>query len=367
MSGVQVRLAGTKSATIFTDNSGNYSFTDLRADGSYTVTASRQYFVFAPESQTFNTLNGNQTGNFTGTRLSFAIGGRVVNEFGVGLSGVTINLSGTESATRQTDSQGNYSFASLPAGGNYGITATRANYSFTPAPTQSIFGLNSNVTGVNFTGRLVNYTISGVILDGSGNAISNATLTLGGSKTGATTANTNGAYSFTVPAEGNYTITPSHSKYTFTPVSRAFSNLSGHQTSNFIGGAPSMRLILNESGSDPNLAAALDSILFLRDPFSVINAANLLNQGSDKNTRVIIFVTNLQLTQGETSSSVVVNLIGSNNESYELVAEDVRLVPDSSFTQVVFRLPNNLAPGTCLIKVKAHSQESNSGAIRIAG
>lgn len=125
-----------------------------------------------------------------------------------------------------------------------------------------------------------------------------------------------------------------------------------------------IKLVLDESGPDLNQASAIDSMLFLRDPFPVVNAANLLNQGSDRNTRIIVFVMNLQLAQGETSSSVTVNL-ADGNKSYEVTAEDVRLVPNSNFTQVIFRLPDNLAPGTYHVKVKAQGQESNSGAIRI--
>ena len=79
----------------------------------------------------------------------------------------------------------------------------------------------------------------------------------------------------------------------------------------------------------------------------------------------MIFVMNLQLAQGETSTSVVVNLIDSKNQSYDIAAEDVRPVPNSNFTQVIFRLPNNLSTGTCTVRVKAHSQFSNTGAIRI--
>jgi hypothetical protein len=127
----------------------------------------------------------------------------------------------------------------------------------------------------------------------------------------------------------------------------------------------SIKLMLDESSSIPSQAAAIDALLFLRDFFPVANAANLLNQSADKNTRVIVFVTNLQLAQSETASAVMVNLIGSNNQSYEVAAEDVRIVPGFNFTQVVFRLPDNLAPGTCTIKVKAHGQESNPGTIRI--
>jgi hypothetical protein len=125
------------------------------------------------------------------------------------------------------------------------------------------------------------------------------------------------------------------------------------------------QLILETSDPAPEGAAALDSLLFLRDPFPVVNGANLLNLGVDRNTRVIVFVMNLQLAQGETSSSVVVNLIDSNNQSHDVVAEDVRLVPNLDFTQVIFRLPDNLPVGTCTIKVKAHGQVSNAGTIKI--
>jgi CSLREA domain-containing protein len=129
--------------------------------------------------------------------------------------------------------------------------------------------------------------------------------------------------------------------------------------------AAPLQLLLDESGPGPNQAAALDSVLFTRDPFPVVNGADLLNLGTDRNTRVILFVMNLHLAQGETASSVVVNLIDDNNQSYDVAAEDVRLVPNFPFTQVIFRLPNNLAVGTCMIKIKAHAQSSNIGTIRI--
>ena len=127
----------------------------------------------------------------------------------------------------------------------------------------------------------------------------------------------------------------------------------------------SLQLLLDESGPSSNQAAALDSLLFTRDPFPVVNSANSLNLGVDRNTRVVLFVANLQLAQGEPSSSVVVNVVDANNQSFDLAAEDVRLVPRFTFTQVIFRLPDNLAVGTCVVRVKAHGQISNSGTVRI--
>ncbi len=125
------------------------------------------------------------------------------------------------------------------------------------------------------------------------------------------------------------------------------------------------QLLMDESGPALDQAAALDSILLTRDPFPVVNGANLLNRGVDRNTRVMVFAMKLQLLQGETSSAVTVSLVDSNNHPYDIAAEDVRRAPNSQFTQVVFRLPDNISIGTCMITLKAHGFTSNSGSIRI--
>jgi hypothetical protein len=126
-----------------------------------------------------------------------------------------------------------------------------------------------------------------------------------------------------------------------------------------------LQLILDESGPDANQAAALDSLTFLRDPFHVQNVATWFSLGPDPNTRVILFAANLQLNQGETASAVVVSLVDANNQTIDVPAEDVRVVPNFAFTQIKFRLPNNLAAGVCMVTIKAHGQISNTGTMRI--
>jgi hypothetical protein len=125
-----------------------------------------------------------------------------------------------------------------------------------------------------------------------------------------------------------------------------------------------MQLLLEESGPMPNQALAMDSLFLLRDPFPIINPY-MFNQPSVKTTRVIIFVTNLQLDPKETAGAIIVNMVSSDNQTYEMRAEAVRVVPGFNFTQVVFPVPLNIAPGTCTIKVIAHGLESNAGTIRI--
>lgn len=127
---------------------------------------------------------------------------------------------------------------------------------------------------------------------------------------------------------------------------------------------PPLRLFLAELPVLPNQAAAVDSILFLPDPFQLINQTNVLRLAVDPNTRVIVFVQNLQLLPGETSSSVIVHLT-SAGESHEIPAEDVRLVRNADFAQVTFRLPDRLGDDDWIITIKAHGQVTNSGVIRI--
>ncbi len=116
----------------------------------------------------------------------------------------------------------------------------------------------------------------------------------------------------------------------------------------------------------PKMLAAFDSVLHTTDPFLVVNPANLLKNPNDPNTRVAIFVLTLELYLGETPSAVTINLTDANGGVHNVPAEDVRPIPAGlGFARVTFRLPNNLAPGTCQVKIVAHNLTSNVGIIRI--
>src|SRR6185295_20246786 len=108
--GVLVTLSGSASATVTTDASGNYSFSNLEGGGTYTVTPSKPNTVFTPPSQTFTNLSANMTASFVGTGVSVTITGRVTNSAtSLGVAGVTVSLSGSQSATTTTVSDGDYS------------------------------------------------------------------------------------------------------------------------------------------------------------------------------------------------------------------------------------------------------------------
>ena len=125
-------------------------------------------------------------------------------------------------------------------------------------------------------------------------------------------------------------------------------------------------LMLEEIGPTPQQAAAFESFLLTRDPFKVKSVATFFNLPPGQNTLVMVFAQNLTLNQGEPASTVIVNLVDANNQSFDVPAADVRAVPNVDFMQVLFKLPDTLAPGTCKVTIKLHGQTSNLGTIRIA-
>jgi hypothetical protein len=124
-------------------------------------------------------------------------------------------------------------------------------------------------------------------------------------------------------------------------------------------------LVLEDSGPAPLEAAAIDGLLLTRDSFTVKRIALGFYLPADQNTHVMIFAQNLRLNQGETAADVIVNLVDGNNQSFDVPAADVRAAANADLTQILFRLPDGLAPGACKLSINAHGQASNSGTIRI--
>lgn len=129
-----------------------------------------------------------------------------------------------------------------------------------------------------------------------------------------------------------------------------------------------LELILEESGPTADQAAALDALLFLRDPFRVFGIPDWFSTAPDRNTRVIFFVRNLEMNPG--SQFTVAVEFQTTTQFFVVPAEDVRQVPNTDFTQVVVRLPDQLQQGTCRVNIRLSFQGgqviSNAGTIRIA-
>ncbi len=217
LSGVMIS-DGTRTTT--TDASGNYTLSGVPA-GSYTLTPSKSGYSFSPASLSV-TVSGNLSAqNFTASPLTYSLSGRVATGSGTGLSGVTISDGARNGVT---DATGTYTISNVPAG-TYTLTPSRSGYSFNPASLS--VSVSGNVTGRNFTGTPLTYSLSGRVADASGTGLSGVTISDG---TRTATTDASGNYTLSGIPAGSYTLTPSKSGYSFSPASLSVtvsSNLTG--------------------------------------------------------------------------------------------------------------------------------------------
>jgi hypothetical protein len=233
LAGALVTLSGSRSATATTDAVGDYSFTGLPSDGSYTLTPTRAGYIFTPPSQTFNNPTSDRTANFAASPDSYRIGGRVT-ENGAGLGGVTVALGGSQTSTATTDAGGNYSFI-VRAQGSYTVTPSKTHYTFA-SPSVSFNNLAGDQTA-NFIATLDRHNIFGRVSDANNTGLVGVTVTLSGSQSATTKTDAGGNYSFTIlAAGGSYTLTPSFTQLSFSPASQTFADLSDNAWAGFIGG-----------------------------------------------------------------------------------------------------------------------------------
>ena len=87
-----------------------------------------------------------------------SINGHVRDGGSNGVAGVLMTLSGSQSATTQTDASGFYQFAELAAGGNYTVTPSKAEFSFDPE-SQTFNNLNADQTA-DFLATACTYSIA---------------------------------------------------------------------------------------------------------------------------------------------------------------------------------------------------------------
>jgi len=218
-SGSTLALSGAANATTVADASGAYLFGGL-VSGAYTVTPSRQAYSFNPAAQAVSINAANVAGvNFTATPLSgqtFGISGTISPPLGGG--GATVTLGAAANATTTASASGAYSFSGL-ANGTYTVTPSNPGFTFTP-PVQSVVINGASVSAVNFVAG-AGYMISGT-LSPAANGVG-ATVALTGSVNASTTVTGSGTFTFTGLPPGYYTVTPSRTNATFSPLSQSVS------------------------------------------------------------------------------------------------------------------------------------------------
>ncbi|MFL6208690.1 MAG: FG-GAP-like repeat-containing protein [Pyrinomonadaceae bacterium] len=149
--------------------------------------------------------------------------GRLVDDSNKPLSGVPVVLSGGQSGSVITDTNGNYSFTNIVGGRTVTITPVKALYNFTP--TSQAVTVDGDKSGLDFLGVKQRFSLTGRITE-RGNGLSNVAVILSSSTPGSTPLTTItdsiGDYSFTgITAGSVYTLTPVRTNYGFNPSSQS--------------------------------------------------------------------------------------------------------------------------------------------------
>ena len=191
-----ISTTGTSTSS---NSSGNFTL-NVTAPATYTVTAQASGYSTSTDFLSAWVGFPAQVKYFLSTQPPGSLSGQVTNTSGAGISGATVWYSG---GIAKTDSNGNYSFASVPTG-TYTVTGSQSGY-------QTASNQNVSVSsGVNAVSNLVltatsTGTISGTVTSATGTAIANATISYSGGSATSTT-NAAGAYTLTV-VPGTYTVT----------------------------------------------------------------------------------------------------------------------------------------------------------------
>jgi hypothetical protein len=325
----------------------------------------------------------------------FSTSGRIVDGSvpnGPGISGVTVTLTGSLSATTTTDANGNFFIGNLPENGSFTLKASTPNWGISP----TAYGFNTSYPFGGFVGRNynANFNASPIFLQFitaaySAQEGSSITITVErvGFITGTSTidyATSNGtatAGDDYVPTSGTLRFNPFESQKSFkipviydkTPEPSETINLTlsnptgstarGRQTAVLTISDPPPDLI-REFGS--SLATALNADTWVRDPFTLTTSSFL---GQNAQTRVALFVRFVDLLPSEGPGAVTVSGFNSQGGTFQLAVESIRPVPSvaglDGVTQIIVRLPGNLPTGILFLSVSLRGVSGNPLGIRI--
>jgi len=265
----------------------------------------------------------------------FSLKGMVTDEAGIPVSGVVLNLTGSQSLATETDAAGNFQFLNLPTSGIYTVSGSKLHYTIN----NQTFVNPPHDVNVSLGAHLKRHSIIGRITRADGTAASGLKVQLLGTAFVATT-NANGEYSFAELPEGeDYTVCPSSEDAVFSPTNTIIQNLEADLTADF-----TMKLLpVIVKIEDSENALVLDSVNFVKEPISVFES---LGFSSDGITRAVFFVTNLEGFYDPSQLLMIAE--DTAGEKFPLQIEFIADVPQhSSLKQINVKLRTELK-GKCV-------------------
>ncbi len=185
------------------------------------VTPTKRGYTFKPANATYESVIAPKTQNYTATLLTCTVSGKITCK-GLPIAGVVLEgLPGKPVTTKD----GRY-IATVNYGWSGTVTPIKEGYTFDTARRQyaNVIGSQSEQ---NYTGKLLTYTISGMVTLGQmgleGVQVS--------ANNGAASSRTNakGHYSITVPYGWSGTVTPVKNGYTFDMTKQKYVDVTGSQ------------------------------------------------------------------------------------------------------------------------------------------
>lgn len=222
------------------------------------------------------------------------------------------------------------------------------------------------------------FSVSGRVTDqNTGQGIADVALVAQGNQTGTRVVITDaqGNYTLSFGANTNIRLRAYKTLFVINPVLVGFASIgglpiTGSTQQDFTGlRLPIPILIFAQPPilmtEDESLdALTLDGVLLMRDPFPLVNNNYF---GTDKRTRVKLFLVAMDLYSGETLSIIAVQARDAQQRTYALPVEDLRKVPGVPWlAQLTVLLPSDLmGPIDVTLSVSARGQVSNLAKLRI--
>ncbi|MEN6334575.1 MAG: hypothetical protein ABFE01_09955, partial [Phycisphaerales bacterium] len=206
-----VELAGFPGGPVTTDEKGVYS-TKVEYGFTGTITPVKEGYSFAPAERPYNAITTDQPKqDFKGEKITYEISGVT------GMPGVT--LKGLPGTVISKVPDGSYS-VKVPYNWEGTVIPTKPGFMFQPAE-QRYTLVQSDQTNQDYSGRIIQYSIAGKVVDKSGAPVADVTIVAGGQVQSAL-SDADGAFEIMVDHGWKGKLTFEKEGYTFTPSVKSF-------------------------------------------------------------------------------------------------------------------------------------------------
>lgn len=211
----------------------------------------------------------------SGVSSTFTVSGSITPAASGQGTTLTLSSNGTTVATATADSAGNYSLQNI-ANGSYTLTPTKSGFTFNPV-NQPITVNGADVTASGFTATQNTFTVSGSITPAASGQGTTLTLSSNGTTVATATEDSTGSYSLPGIANGNYTLTPTKTGFTFSPVNQPITVNGANVTASVF---TATQVTFTVSGTVTPAASGQGTILTLSSNGTTVATATADNTGS---------------------------------------------------------------------------------------